>query len=527
MLALGSITVIFRATGPVVWHGITLTVAALVLVPVLQYGFGLVLLSGTAWISSAYLIGFLLALLTGARWESASPGQLADGLFLAIGMAALLSVALQLHQWLALDLLDAWSMGTGNGRPFANFGQPNQLATFLLWGLLAVVWGLLRRHIGIGTALFVALYMLFGLALTQSRSAWIAVGVLVLASWFWRRLWPDRLWPWLAAGLTLYFAVCTLSLDWLSQALLLSKQAGASEAVRIASELRPLIWSILIDAAWQHPVLGYGWNQVGLAQLTVALNRPPLQLLLAHSHNLFLDLILWCGIPVGLLVSFYLVRWFWLRLRAVSRAEDAVLLLFLLVVGNHALLELPLHYAYFLLPAGLIMGALNVRLHSRPIVLTGHWSLILPCLVSVALLTTIIHDYLRVETSYQELRFEQARIKTESPGKPPDVLLLTQWREAISLSRFEPTSGMSAHDLDWMHRVASTYPGGATIPKLALALALNKQPVEARQWLEKLCWIEPQPQCQAVRRYWADQALKHPELAALPWPDSASVATPP
>ncbi|MDP3617237.1 MAG: hypothetical protein Q8R49_05400, partial [Rhodoferax sp.] len=101
MLSLASLAVIWRSTSPVVWHGITLLVAMLVLVPGLQYALGLVLLSGTAWISSAYLIGLLLALLTGARWESASPGQLADGLFLAVGMAALLSVGLQLHQWLA------------------------------------------------------------------------------------------------------------------------------------------------------------------------------------------------------------------------------------------------------------------------------------------------------------------------------------------------------------------------------------------------------------------------------------------
>ncbi|PIW09923.1 MAG: polymerase, partial [Comamonadaceae bacterium CG17_big_fil_post_rev_8_21_14_2_50_60_13] len=63
----------------------------------------------------------------------------------------------------------------------------------------------------------------------------------------------------------------------------------------------------------------------------------------SHSHNLFLDLVLWCGIPFGLFVSLYLIRWFWLRLRAVRCAEDAVLMLFLLVVGNHAMLELPLH----------------------------------------------------------------------------------------------------------------------------------------------------------------------------------------
>lgn len=523
VLALGSAAVIFRSSAQVTWHGITLLVAAIVLVPGLQYLSGLVLWSGTAWISSAYLLGLLLALLTGGQWEMAKPGQIADGLFLAIGTAAVLSVGLQLSQWLTLDLSPAWSMGDGNGRPFANFGQPNQLATFLLWGLLASAWGLLRHHICLGTALFLALYLLFGLALTQSRTAWVTVALLIAASWYWRRLWGDRRWPWLASGLALYFAACSLSLAWFNQTL----QLGESSAVRITSELRPLIWWIVTDAVWQHPFLGYGWNQVGMAQLTVALNHASTGIQFVHSHNLFLDLILWCGVPVGLLVSFYLVQWFWLRLRAVNSAEDSVLFLFLLVVGNHAMLELPLHYAYFLLPTGLMMGAINVRLKARPILSVGQWSMVLLWVVSVALLALTIRDYLRVETSYQALRLEQARIKTDTLGRPPDVLLLTQLREFIRMSRFEPTSGMNVNDLEWLGKVANTYPGSASISKLALALALNRKIPEAELWLTKMCQMESESRCQAVRNDWASRSLKHPELKTVAWPESTSAVTSP
>lgn len=525
VLTLGAAALILRTSGPVVWHGVTLMVAALVLVPGLQYCFGLVLLSGTAWISGAYLLGLLLALLIGARWEANNPGQLADGLFLAIGTAALLSVGLQLDQWLALESLDGLSMGKGHGRPFANFGQPNQLATFLLWGLLATAWGLLRRHIGLWTALLMMLYLLFGLALTQSQTAWLAVGLLVLVSWIWRRLWSDRRWPWLSSGLALYFAICVTCLERMNQLLLLGSVPGAAGMDRPSGALRQSIWSLFTDAALQSPWAGYGWNQLGLAQLAAALNHPSLEQLHAHAHNIFLDLVLSCGLPIGLAVSLYLVRWIWLRVRAARAAEDAVLVLFLLVIGLHAMLELPLHYAYFLLPVGLVMGALNVRLHAPTVLLAGRWTLILLWLTSAALLATLIRDYSRIETSYQELRFEQAPIKFAVPGRPPDVLLLTQLREFIRLSRFEPTSGMIADDLDWMRRVAKTYPGTAAITKLATALALNGQPAEAQQWLRKVCKLESAMRCEGVRQYWADQSLKHAELAATPWPNSDS-ATP-
>ena len=519
ILSLAAAAVIVRTTGPVVWHSITVLAAVLVFIPGLQYVLGIVLLPGTAWISTIYLIGFLLALLIGARWESASPGRLADGLFLAIGIAALLSVGLQLHQWLSLDLLDIWSMGDGYGRPFANFGQPNNLGTFLMWGLLAAAWGLMRQRIGLGTALFVAIYLLFGLALTLSRTAWMAVVMLIAASWFWRRLWADRRLPWVVTGLGLYFAACVISISWLNQLFLLSLPSDIVDITRMSGELRTVVWSLYIDAALRQPWWGYGWNQLSLAQLAAALDHPTLGVLFSHSHNLFLDLVLWCGIPGGLLVSIFLIRWFWLRLRAVCCAEDAVLLLLLLVVGNHAMLELPLHHAYFLLPAGLVMGALNVRLHARPIVVFGSWSVVVVWLASVALLALLIRDYSRVESSYQTLRFEWARIKTDIRSGPPEVLLLTQWREFIRLARFEPASGMSADELDWMRKVTSTYPSTAAFQKLAGALAMNQRPTEAKLWLRKMCKIVSESQCAAVKAAWANQSLSNPDIAAVPWPN--------
>lgn len=510
MLSLAAAAVIVRSTGPVRWHGVAILAAALVAVPGLQYAFGMVMFSGTAWVSTTYLVGFLLALLIGARWERASPGQLADGLFFAVGVGAILSVGLQLHQWFALDLLDIWSMGNGYGRPFANLGQPNQLGTLLLWGILAMAWGLVRRRIGAGTALLAVGYLLFGVALTESRTAWLGLAILICASWFWRHLWPDRRWPWVATGLSVYFAVCVMLVAWLN---------GTGDPARISGEPRPVIWSLFVDAALRHPIFGYGWSQVGLADMTAAPDHPSLHNFFSHSHNLFLDLILWCGIPIGLFVSIYLIRWLWLRARAVRGAEDAVLLLFLFVVGNHAMFEFPLHYAYFLLPVGLVMGALNARLETRPALTLGRWSVVAIWFISVALLGLIIRDYSRVETSYQNLRFEWAHIETKTHGDLPDVLLLTQWRDFIRVARMEPTSGMSIDDLDLMRNITSIYPSALAFYKLAGALALNERPAEAQLWLKRMCKIVPESECVGIKAGWAHQSLRYPSIAAVPWPN--------
>lgn len=513
LLLLAGAAVLMRARGPLALHRITALAALLIGIPWLHYGFGLLLQPGVAWISSIYMVGFFLALLIGAHWELSSPGQLGDGLFLAIGIAAVLSVGLQLQQWLQVDGLELWKLGGGPQRPSANLGQPNQLATLLLWGVLAAAWGLVRHRLSGWTALLLTAYLLFGIALTGSRTAWVGVALLVGATWWWRHLWGSARLPWIATGLGLYFVFCIAIQNWWWH---VSQGTVPGDLVRMSGELRPLAWAVFLDAAWQRPFLGYGWNQTALAQMAVATEHPPLHIVFSYSHNLFLDLVLWCGIPLGLLLSFILLGWFWRRLRAVQAAENAVLLLLLLVVANHAMLELPLHYAYFLLPTGLVMGVLNTRMGARPVWYLARWAAWASWLTATTLLVLIIRDYSRIEPSYENLRMEWFRIQV-APIGPPDVLLLTQWHDFIQYARYEPKAGLSSAELDRLRNIAGLFSGALFAHKFATILALNQRPEEARVWLQRMCKVVPESECRDGKSIWAKQALKHPEIAAIPW----------
>ena len=323
-LLLAAATVIFRSRVTLLWHKMPILVTLLVFIPWTQYSQGLVSQIGNVWITSAYLLGLSLALVIGANWEANSPGQLADALFLAVGVASVLSVGLQLYQWLHLDGLALWTLGGGHERPFANLGQPNQLATLLLWGVLAAAWGFLRGYVGAKAALLMAIFLLFGVALTASRTAWLAVVGLVCASWLWRRFWKSRQVAWVASGLALYFLICVVGIGWLQ-----TPTGGTlNETTLMRGDLRSLAWLAFLDAAWRAPLWGYGWNQIASAQMAVAADHPALHVIFLHSHNLFLDLILWCGVPLGLLTSVCLLAWFWRRLKAVNNAENLVLMLF-------------------------------------------------------------------------------------------------------------------------------------------------------------------------------------------------------
>ncbi len=518
VLLLAAAAILLRGPGPLALHRITVLVALLICIPWLQYAFDLILQLGVVWIACVYLLGLLLALLIGAHWELHSPGQLGDGLFLAIGIAAVLSVGLQLQQWLQVEGLELWKMGGGWERPHANLGQANQLATFLLWGVLAAAWGHMRKHIGSAVALLLAAYLLFGVALTGSRTAWIGVALLIGAAWLWRRWWANSRLPWVATGLGLYFLVCVVIVSWMRQFLMAKSQLDLDDFIRLSGEIRPLAWAAFLDAAWQRPWFGYGWNQVVLAQMAVATEHPHIPGVFLYSHNLFLDLVLWCGIPLGLLLSIALVWWLWKRFCAVQSAENAILVLFLLVVANHAMLELPLHFAYILLPVGMVMGALNTRLGAHPVLLFGRWVAMLLWLVATTLLTLLIRDYSRVENSYETLRFEWFRIKITLPVGPPDVLLLTQWHDYIKFARMEPKPGVSTEELAWMRNLTGLFPGSLFFHKFATYLALNQHPEEAQLWLKRMCKTVPDQECNDVEIIWAKQSLKYPEIAAIPWP---------
>jgi hypothetical protein len=357
-------------------------------------------------------------------------------------------------------------------------------------------------------------FLLFGIALAGSRTAWIGVALLVVAAWWWRSLWRSAHLPWVATGLGFYFVLCVAIQGWLG---LLLNGTEATDVVRMGSELRPLAWAVFLDAAWQRPWFGYGWNQTALAQLTVATAHPSLHNVFSYAHNLFLDLILWCGIPLGLLLSASLLGWFWTRFRAVQSAENAVLLLFLLVVANHAMLELPLYYAYFLLPTGLVMGMLNTRLGARPVWSVGRWTAGLLWLAATTLLVLLVRDYSRVEPSYENLNFEWQQIKV-APIGPPDVLLLTQWHDFVEFARYEPKAGLNQTELDALRSIPELFSGALFLHKYASILALNQRPDESRLWLQRLCKVATESECNTAKAIWAKQSLKHPEIAAIPWP---------
>ena len=517
MLAIVAVFVFWHNKFSVTWHWVTVVAAALVAVPLVQHAVGIIPLFGIAWINSVYLLGFLLALLMGAAWEQESAGQCADYLFLALGVASFASVGLQLYQLFILEGAGPWILYSIGTRHSANLAQPNQLASLLMLGLVSCGWGFYRRQLGSVSALAAAAFLLIGVALTESRTAWVNIAFLFICTLVWSRLLPSKRFLWAVVGLAVFFFAGVLALPTVYDLI----WDGFPARLRTDSPVKDprwIIWSMFFKVAFHQPLFGFGWGQLHQAQLMLPNEHLDQSGMYSSAHNLFIDLIDWSGFPIGLAVGAVLVGWVIAAIRSISNFSQLALFAGLGVLGVHAMLELPLHYAYFLLPAGLMIGVLNTSLNLPKAFGPGRWLTGLVFVVGVSALSVTIRDYFRVETSMFGLRFEQKKIETSIPLTPPDVLVLTQWHDYMVFARMEPKSGLTATELARMRALVTSMPGNLVMYKIAVTMAYNGQAAEAQEWLKKGCMFTVKEQCEKTRAQWASLSLLDSRIAAISWP---------
>lgn len=499
--------------------GALLAVAA---VPPLQAAAGLFDEAADALLPALILAGLALAIALAGQAQRLHPWRLADALFAGLVIASLASVALALLQWLQIDLLGPLSNARPlGGRPTANLGQPNLLATLLLWGLVGAAWGHWRGQIGRATLLLLCAVLLLGVVLTQSRSGALGVIVLALFAALARRRTGLQL-P--AAGLVvLGLGFVLLVAAWPALNAGLGLEGARAVAETASSGKRPAIWAAMLDAAGRAPWLGYGWNQGLAAHLAVADDRPPLHVIVQHAHNLGLDLLVWSGAVLGTLLLLGLLAWYGHRLLRADDPPRWLLLAALAVLGLHGMLELPHLLPAFLVPAALMAGtveALQPRSRRWPL---PRSAIVVASLGFVALLAQLAIERQRVLEDLLAHRMIRARIGDLTPPPPPSLLLLRPVQQGLAGQRIEPRPGMPAAELETLDRSALRHAAAGALFNAAQAAALNGRPAQAALRLRQLCALHPVATCEDARKAWAELAAsRHPELAAIPFPAPAA-----
>ena len=282
--------------------------------------------------------------------------------------AGVLNVIVALLQVFAPEWCDGdWIAASGNpGRAVGNLRQPNHLSSLLLWSCIAAAallqLGRLGRH-GARWAAALLVAFVFAVVLTASRTGLVSVLLLALWGLLDRRL-SRRTRALLMAAPLAYLLSWLLMAQW---AALSQHRFGGSErlAETDISSSRFAIWRDTLGLIAAQPWAGVGFGEFNVAWTLTPFPHRPVAFF-DHTHNLPLQLAVELGLPLAALVLGLLLwalcraaRNAWLADREsgsdIGTAQRSALLM-VLMIGLHSLLEYPLWYSYFLLPAAWAFG---------------------------------------------------------------------------------------------------------------------------------------------------------------------------
>lgn len=453
--------------------GAVWVLAGVAALPWLQRWTGQLHYASDAWVASAYLLGVAGAVATAHAWSADGVRTPAARLGGTLLVGGLLSAGLALVQAFQLTQLGIWSLDAVAGmRPYANLGQPNNLATLLGLSLLGLLLLREQERLDGRVAALLAVPLVLAAAATQSRTALLFGPAVLLLMVLARRRGLAWRTP-LAAVAALVVAHIVLALLFPTLQQLVTGATAESLAERNAASPRATMWPLLLESLSRSPWSGYGWLQLGDARLAVAERGSGGGEFWMHAHNLFLDLLLWAGVPLGLLLGGLVVAWYATRLARVRTLEAVLGFAAVTLVGIHAMLELPHHYAYFLIPVGLWIGIVEATLPARTGRVPG-WAGLAPTLAAAAIALLLWRDYPAVEDDFRLVRFENLRIGNVKAAQPaPEARFLDSLTGFLRFARTPPAPGLDAATLQRMETAVKRYPYANSMAQLAMAYALN------------------------------------------------------
>lgn len=316
-----------------------------------------------------YLALFVLAMLLGQGIRAAGlVGEVTARIAWALIIAALLNSCAQVIQaaraesqfWPFVVTLTERSLC----RLYGNIGQANQASTLAWLGIGSALYLKGVKRLPSMLAMPLLIVFLIGSALSASRMAWLFALVTVGLVAF-LQAWPEaaRRTRWLIAIMLIAgFAMASYGAGTVLAAIEGTCVSGAAR-LAVASEtgtaIRLDLWRQAIEVWWTSPLIGVGaFNFLPTVYRieTLDIHRP----LDMYAHNTALQILAEFGIIGAAGVAAVVMHWVrkLVKARRELGAADSIFLLWIGVIGTHAMLEFPLHYTYFLLLFGLTLGLL-------------------------------------------------------------------------------------------------------------------------------------------------------------------------
>ena len=320
--------------------------------------------------SLGFLAAAALCAAVGVRMQQSGLGPVAfRALCEALMAVAVCGILIGAVQTFMPNWIDGWFLRDSSAavRIGGNLSQPNQLASFIVMAMVALVWvheaaehqpGAALRWRRLGAVVF-GMFLGVGLAYTLSRSG--AVGVAIVCAWALvdRRLSRfSRVLAWTMGA--------TSALIWPQVYKWWPGKPGEVKQIlweRSAepSSYRGDLWSNCLDLIRQSPWGGVGWGEFNLAWTLTSFGKRFNQFP-DHAHNLAIQFAVELGLPASILISALLLAALGTAFRSARLAMEPdrrvarCALVMVLVIAFHSLVELPLWMAFMLLPTAFALG---------------------------------------------------------------------------------------------------------------------------------------------------------------------------
>lgn len=358
-------------------------------------------------------------------------------IYYSFTLGSLISVALQLLTILDADIFNIIRHTSSPGRPSGNIGQSNMLGTILIIGLIGLIWLYEKNEIRASTLTLAGFLIILGVVLTGSRAA--ILSILFSTALIWR--WREHIKRSSAKNIIFTIIIFLTTLSFARPIIIQNPAANESytaniiDSFRLHESSRIDIWNVFISSIQDRALFGWGWNHGGEAYLNHAKMDMANGVIFTSAHNIFLDLIVWLGLPIGLTIILFLTKAAIDAYKSVENIDAATSYICLAAIAIHSFFELPLHYGYILIPTGIFIGITGKRINNRSTIYPSKF----PNLISIysailgAVGCLIVYDYPKVEENYRYMILHQNSIKTLDSPKNPEAIIISQWNSYFDI----------------------------------------------------------------------------------------------
>jgi hypothetical protein len=449
----------------------------------LQVMLGMLSESWDAFLPIIYFAVAAIAIILGASISSREEG--ATKLCLALAgahlFAALISVVIATMQFVGAEvpfapfmMLMRHKAGIGI-RPYANLGQVNHLALLYCAALASAWWFYQSGRIKAKVAIAMVLFLVWGLALTQSRIGWIIAPLFACVIYYWRgKVGVRSMSGWLLIGVGVLYAAQVMLMPSIASALNVTTESAAVHMFEGTGSDRIALYTQAWKLSLAHPWFGLGWFQFGPQQVMGGVDFP-VSIYSQYVHNILLNFAAELGWPITITVFGLLALWLFRSFVFRSISIDVGFAgLFFIAVLVHSLVEYPLWYAMVLLPVALLIGMVHqAQLGSKEVGVSRWYIFPLVILMGVGLLG-ISMDFRRIVIGFNNLEFQAMGVKgVESDVQRPAFTAFPYMYDYLTFMRMTMHPQMSPEEIAFTERVSKRFGGYVVLSRMSQMYALN------------------------------------------------------